>query len=87
MSEQFDWLWKRLTENRRDAIWGVILVALCFWFTASVETIMGTAVLTNIPAWAIIPVITIVMIGFLVSIFGVIAALACVAVALGKKEE
>lgn len=84
MSEQLEWIEKRLTENRRDAIWGVIMTALFAWFVVSFDIAMTSGLIDIIPTWAMIPLIIVIMLGFFGSICGVLAGLASIAMALRK---
>ena len=72
MSEIIDYFKKKLTENKRDSIWGLILFLIAFWFLASFMTALKPAIMDLLPIWYQIPVCLLLFFGAGMSLIGIV---------------
>ena len=82
MSEQIEWIRKRLTENRSDAVFGVIMFTFFIWLIVSFMLITADKLQEVIPSWAVIPNVLLNVVGIILSLFGAFGALVCIKEAL-----
>jgi len=86
LTEAVDYLKKRLTQNKRDSIWGLILFVIFFWFTVSFFYVSDPSYYIG-PYWTVPPIIISNIIFGVISVMGMVFALICAKDALFKREE
>ena len=84
MSEEIEWVRKRLTENRRDVLWGVVVLAFFVWLTASFINLMEN-ITEYISTWALLPAMLVSGMCMIFSVIGMFFTLQCIWEALRKK--